>query len=86
MENIAYLCRYKIEKLEYFNSEGRFHTGNYDFRNGYIFRCSRNYKGRFTENYTEFEKMIKSTPEHLREQFYRYKISYTSLLVDFIYE
>ncbi len=82
-EKIAIKLGYKIKRLEYFDSEGVFHMSNYNFENGYISRCSKNYKGRFTNDKEEYEKMIQSVPTHLRKQFETNKISYTSLLVDF---
>ncbi len=82
-ENIVIKSGYKIKKLEYFDNDGIFHTSNYDFKNGYISRCSRNYKGRFTDSEKEYKKMIAGVPTYLRKQFETNKISYTSLLVDF---
>lgn len=83
-EKIASQLGYKINKLEYFDENGQFKISNYDFQNGYISRCSKNYEGRFTNSKNEYIKMIDSVPENLKEQFSKYKISYTSLLVDFI--
>ena len=85
-EKIAKQTGYKLVPIEYFDKEGYFHTTNYDFSNGFIFRCSKNYKGRFTNNVEEYVKMISSVPQHLRQQFFDYGISYTSLIVDLINE
>jgi hypothetical protein len=62
---------------------GFFHSNGLDFVNGYIFRCSANYKGHFTSDAAEFDRMISSVPERLRYQFIDHGLSYTSLLVDF---
>ena len=86
LEEIAAKTGYRLVKLEYFDADGYFHTTDFDFSNGYVFRCSKNYKGRFTNSVDEYIKMLASTPEHLRSQFLIYKISYTSLLVDLINE
>lgn len=83
-EKIASQLGYKINKLEYFDEDGQFKMSNYDFQNGYISRCSKNYKGRFINNKKEYNKMIDTVPENLKDQFSKYKISYTSLLVDFV--
>ncbi|TQD23849.1 hypothetical protein [Methanolobus vulcani] len=85
-ENIACQTDYKLDKVEYFDNNGIFHKNNFDLSDGYISRCSKNYKGLFTENNEEYRKMIESVPENLREQFYKLNISYTSLLADFINE
>ena len=83
-EKIADQLGYKINKLEFFDKNGQFITTNYNFSNGWISRCSRNYKGRFTNNEKEYKRMIDSVPENKKVQFFKYKISYTSLLIDFI--
>lgn len=72
------------EPLEYFGADGMFVSGPIDFARGYISRCSANYKGRFTESGEEMRRMMETVPEHLREQFHRKGISYTSLLVDWV--
>jgi predicted SAM-dependent methyltransferase len=89
IDNFTYIakeCNYKLNPLEYFDKKGIFQQCSYNFDNGYILRCSKNYQGRFTTNKEEYEKMIKTVPFHLRDQFKKYNISYTSLLADFIYE
>lgn len=73
-----------LNPVEYFDNEGVFNKKEFNYENGYITRCSKNYVGRFTRDQSEFQKMIDSTPEDLRKQFTDQKISYTSLLVDFI--
>jgi hypothetical protein len=75
-KKIAKQTGYKLVPIEYFDKEGYFHTTNYDFSNGFIYRCSKNYKGRFTNNVEEYVKMISSVPQHLRQQFFDYGISY----------
>lgn len=72
------------EPLEYFTADGEFVSAEIDFDRGYISRCSANYKGRFTESEEEMRRMIETVPDHLREQFLRRGISYTSLLVDWV--
>ena len=84
LEKIAVENSFLIDKIEYFDEKGFFHTKSFNYDNGYISRCSKNYKGRFTENKEEYFKMISTVPFGLKEQFEKYNISYTSLLVDFI--
>ncbi len=84
MLNIAQLTGYKVVPIEYFDHSGIFVFQNDDWSNGFINRSFKHYKGRFTNNPKEFKKMIESTPLVLREQFYNLKMSYTSLIVDFI--
>lgn len=86
MKIIGNKTGYKINEIEYFDASGTFHSVNINYDNGYIQRCSKNYKGRFTNSKDEYMKMINSVPEKLRNQFKEYNISYTSLIVDFIYE
>jgi len=74
---------YKLIPVEYFDNYGKFISNNPTFDNGYISRCSKNYKGRFTDNKIEFNKLIESTSEENREQFFLLGISYTSLFCDF---
>lgn len=84
MYEISKSTGYLLKCIEYFTSEGVFMGGGQSFDNGYISRCSKNYTGRFTTSQEEYNKMINSVPEKLKEQFYRLGISYTSLWVDFI--
>lgn len=79
---IERLSGLRAEPLEYFTDEGIFIANPIDFDQGYISRCSANYRGRFTESTAEMERMLDTVPEHLREQFRERGISYTSLLVD----
>jgi predicted SAM-dependent methyltransferase len=83
MQEIANANGYNLAPIEYFDDAGIFHSNGLDFVNGYISRCSANYKGRFTSDAAEFDRMISSVPEHLRHQFIDQGFSYTSLLVDF---
>ena len=85
-EDIAEKTGFTLKKLEYFDFNGFFHISQYDFKNGYISRCSKNYKGRFTDDKDEYQKMIETVPNELKKQFFEKGISYTSLLVDFIYD
>lgn len=84
MTQIASQLGFKLVKLEFFNAKGKFVCNDYNFDNGYISRCSKNYKGRFTDNIDEYNKMINTVPIGLQEQFIKYNISYISLLVDLI--
>jgi predicted SAM-dependent methyltransferase len=81
---IATLTGYTLIPIEFFDAKGFFSYFDYDVSSGYISRCKTNYQGRFTENLNEYQKMIDTTPQHLREQFVTHRISYTSLLVDFV--
>lgn len=84
VEKLAKEIGFKLDKIEYFDKNSFFHTKDFNFENGYISRCSKNYQGRFTDDQKEYDKLFNSIPEHLRQQFINNKISYTSLLVDFI--
>lgn len=84
MYEIAKNLNYSLKSIEYFTLEGYFISNKPSFEDGYISRCSQNYLGRFTTSKEEYSKMIDSVPLNLKEQFYRLKISYTSLWVDFI--
>jgi len=84
IRHISKATSFHAVPLEYFDNNGRFHRQEYDFANGYVSRCSKNYLGRFTNNPSEMKKLLDTTEQHLRQQFYDNKISYTSLLVDFI--
>lgn len=83
MENIAKEIGFRINKIEYFDNNGFFHSKRWDDKNGHIERCSKNYKGRFTQNPNEMKKLIDTTPLELKDQFKTHNISYTSLLIDF---
>ncbi len=85
-EDIAKDLKYRIDKIEFFDSDGIFHMKDFSYENGYISRCSKNYMGRFTNNNEEYMKMITTVPENLRNQLIKNNISYASLLVDFISE
>ena len=86
MDRIASQMGFKLSSLEYFDPKGEFVIKDYNFENGYVSRCSKNYIGRFTESSDEYDKMINTVPEEFRPQFEQKGISYTSLLVDFINE
>jgi predicted SAM-dependent methyltransferase len=75
-------CGLRAAPLEYFTDDGVFVGNPIDFSNGYIARCSVNYRGRFTESESEMRRMLDTVPEHLRDQFRQRNISYMSLLVD----
>ena len=74
----------KAESLEFFGKDGFFVGNPIGFNKGYIQRCSKNYRGRFTRSEKEMEKMLDSVPVHLRGQFVEQGLSYTSLLCDWI--
>ncbi len=84
MEDIADNLGYKLEKLEYFRDDGVFQHNKYNENHGFISRSAENYTGRFTNDSTEYEKFISSTPIALQDQFIKNNFSYTSLIVDFI--
>jgi predicted SAM-dependent methyltransferase len=75
---------YKIELLEYFDENGVYHFKDWSIDDGYIERSKRFYKGRYAESKEERNKMILSSPEHLRKQFDDFNITGTSLIVDAI--
>lgn len=85
-EYIAVMTGYSLRKNEFFDNTGLFKSVFYDFKDGYVSRCSKNYVGRFTGCSIEYNKMINSVPFHLRAQFTELGISYTSLFVDFVNE
>lgn len=74
---------YDLNPIEYFNESGIFISKNFDEKNGYIHRSSKNYRGRFTDNPEEMSRLLESTPIECRGQFQGGGISYTSLLADF---
>ena len=83
MRNISKKIGYKLIPVEYFDQNGFFKYKEEDWSRGYIARSFRNYRGRFTTNKNEYNKMIESTPIELRHQFSELNMSYTSLIVDF---
>ncbi len=72
----------RLEPLEWFDSNGRFHKRQWLDNDGVILRSSKYYKGRFSDP-DEYIKLIESTHVTLREQYKNKKITYTSLIVDF---
>lgn len=72
----------KATPLEYYGENGVFHSKAYSDEIGVISRSSRNYKGRFTADRTEFENLRRTTPAHLQSQFSQKGLSYTSLIID----
>ena len=84
MQEIANKAGYELSPLEYFDENGIFHYKEDNWDQGYILRSSRNYKGRFTHDEKEMKNMINSIPKNLQHHFIDNKISYTSLIVDFI--
>lgn len=84
IRDIAKKTGYRLNPIEYFGADGKFNYVDDDWSNGYISRSYREYTGRFTSSEEEYARMIKSIPVHLRQQFIDMKMSYTSLIVDFI--
>lgn len=84
MKEIASKTNYRLVPIEFFDDKGLFHSNIQGWDNGYISRSSMEYKGRFTESPEEYKRMYDSVPAYLREQFTSGKITYTSLIVDFI--
>jgi predicted SAM-dependent methyltransferase len=74
----------RVVPLEYFDDKGTFHCLEWKESEGYISRSYKNYRGRFTDDKSEYEKFITSIPVKLRNQFVKSNFTYTSLLVDFI--
>jgi predicted SAM-dependent methyltransferase len=75
---------FKLNLIEYFDENGTFHQNNLNFENGYISRCSKNYKGRFSNSKEELDKFYNSIPEKNLDQIKALGITYTSLLFDII--
>jgi predicted SAM-dependent methyltransferase len=84
MQRIANKTGYQLSPIEYFDDKGIFYCLEDNWERGYISRSARNYKGRFTEDIEEMKKLIESVPPNLQYQFIENKISYTSLIVDFL--
>ncbi len=84
IERLAKELDFKLEFIENFDSNGFFHKKEYDEKDGYISRCSKNYKGRFTNSEQELEKFYNSIPEKNLQHIKDLGITYTSLLFDFI--
>lgn len=74
----------RAEPIEYFDDEGRFVSRPMRPERGHIKRSAENYRGRFTESRSEMNRLISTVPPHLRDQFTEKKLSYTSLLVDWV--
>jgi len=73
-----------LNLIEYFDNKGVFHSANHDFEKGYIDRCSKNYKGRFTNSKEELDKFYNSIPSSNIEQIRQMNITYTSLFFEYI--
>ncbi len=84
MTQIAERSGYKIRLLEYFDEEGVFHKESYLQDDGAIRRCAENNLGLDASDRTVMEKFYSTIPNHLRQQFYDQKMTYTSLIVDFM--
>lgn len=84
MKEIAQKTNYRIKPVEYFDATGIFHSNLDGWNNGYISRSSSEYDGLFITSEVEYKKLFDTVPEQLRDQFKKYNISYTSLIVDLI--
>lgn len=84
LARIAEQSGYQIRLLEYFDESGVFHKVDYSPDDGSIQRCATNNCGLDTTNEEVMEMFYSTIPYHLRQQFYDEKISYTSLIADFI--
>ena len=84
VKRLANDLSFGLELIEYFDKDGVFHRAEYDFKNGYVKRCSKNYVGRFTNSESELEKFYDSIPPNNLEQIKSLGITYTSLLFDYI--
>lgn len=83
-KNLAYELGFELKPIEYFDNNGILKRIDFNEDHGYVRRSHKNYVGSFTENSVEFEKMIETTPKELRECLVKDKITYISLIVDFI--
>jgi len=83
MKDVAARSKFDLRPVEWFDESGSFHYEDDDWSNGYIARSRKNYAGRFTSSPEEHKRMLESVPDHLREQFFKLEMSYTSLIVDF---
>jgi predicted SAM-dependent methyltransferase len=84
LARIAGGAGYQIRLLEYFDESGVFHKVDYSPDDGAICRCAANNCGLDTANEEVMEKFYSTIPDHLRQQFFDQKISYTSLIADLI--
>lgn len=84
MREIAAGAGYALDPVEYFDDEGAFHHRSDDWTRGYVSRSLKNYRGRFTSDPGELQKLHDSLPERAKEQFVSMNITYTSLIVDFV--
>jgi O-antigen/teichoic acid export membrane protein/predicted SAM-dependent methyltransferase len=73
-----------LQPIEYFDENGIFHKNSFDKKNGHINRSNENYNGAFKTDNIEFNKLNQTIPDHLKDQFKKYEITYISLFVDFI--
>lgn len=84
VKRLAAEFNFELKLLEYFDEKGFFFQQKFNFNNGYISRCSKNYKGRFTNSNEELQKLHDSLPPENLKQFKQLNITYTSLLFDLI--
>jgi predicted SAM-dependent methyltransferase len=84
LTRIADESGYQIRLLEYFDERGVFHKVDYSLEHGEIQRNASNNCGLDSDDKNVMEKFYATIPDHLRQQFYDQKITYTSLIVDFI--
>jgi predicted SAM-dependent methyltransferase len=84
LTRVAKSSGYTIRLLEYFDESGVFHTESYSEDDGAIQRCAENNRGLDTSDEKVMERFYSTIPQHLRQQFYDRKMTYTSLIVDLI--
>jgi len=84
MTRIAEKSGYRMRLLEYFDEQGIFHQELYSLDEGAVQRCAKNNCGLDLSDKTVIERFYSSIAEPLRQQFYDLKMTYTSLIVDFM--
>lgn len=84
VSRLARILNFNLRLIEYFDEDGFFNSVEYDFKNGYIKRCSKNYEGRFTNSKDELDKFYSSIPSKNLEHLKSLGITYTSLLFEYI--
>ena len=84
VKRLAHDLNFEVQLMEYFDKDGVFHRATYDFENGYVKRCSKNYVGRFTTSESELEKFYHSIPPDNLEHIKSCGITYTSLFFDYM--
>jgi predicted SAM-dependent methyltransferase len=83
MRKLVNSSHFSFVAVEYFGKNGHF-VSEYTDDNGYIFRSSKNYVGRFTASDAERKKLINAVPVKTRNAFKKLNVTTTSLIVDLI--